>query len=345
MQIHYFQRYHSKENVDTANTMLMLSRLYNYNADKFFSMLSSLILNETETPEITFDLQVAGGESVPDAIISQKSFKVIVETKLYNEFNEEQLIKHLDKFGNESIKVLLTLDPKPMNKKLIEKFALTLQNYNTTHASKIGTPIKHVNLTFEALLEAMEEIVDERDIEIVSVLEDFRQYCSDEHLIPEGYKYMRAIVAGTTYNDNMDLSLYYDKATRGYSQHGYIGLYADKRIKAIGKLSKIVEATFENGELSAKAILGEDPTATEFANIKDAIKRSAAYGYDYDLNNYPHNYFIVEKFYELDFRKASKYPIQKSKYFNLAEMLKDDKLDSIENIVKALDGKTWEDFE
>ena len=38
MQIHYFQRYHSKENVDTSNTMLMLSRLYNYNADKFFAM-------------------------------------------------------------------------------------------------------------------------------------------------------------------------------------------------------------------------------------------------------------------------------------------------------------------
>ena len=47
MQIHYFQRYHSKENVDTSNTMLMLSRLYNYNADKFFSMLNSLILGET----------------------------------------------------------------------------------------------------------------------------------------------------------------------------------------------------------------------------------------------------------------------------------------------------------
>lgn len=39
MQIHYFQRYHSKENVDTSNTMLMLSRLYimliNFFHDKF----------------------------------------------------------------------------------------------------------------------------------------------------------------------------------------------------------------------------------------------------------------------------------------------------------------------
>lgn len=46
MQIHYFQRYHSKENVDTSNTMLMLSRLYNYNADKFFAMLNALILEQ-----------------------------------------------------------------------------------------------------------------------------------------------------------------------------------------------------------------------------------------------------------------------------------------------------------
>ena len=71
MQIHYFQRYHSKENVDTSNTMLMLSRLYNYNADKFFAMLNALILEQDETPEITFDLQVVGDESVPDAIIRQ----------------------------------------------------------------------------------------------------------------------------------------------------------------------------------------------------------------------------------------------------------------------------------
>ena len=114
MQIHYFQRYHSKENVDTSNTMLMLSRLYNYNADKFFAMLNALILEQDETPEITFDLQVVGDESVPDAIISQKSFKIVVETKLHNQFQQSQLEKHLTQFGTEEIKVLLTLDPKPM---------------------------------------------------------------------------------------------------------------------------------------------------------------------------------------------------------------------------------------
>ncbi|MBQ4529583.1 MAG: hypothetical protein IJA36_03070 [Lachnospiraceae bacterium] len=41
MKIHYFQRYHEKENVVTANTMLLLSRLYAYSADKFFRFLKS----------------------------------------------------------------------------------------------------------------------------------------------------------------------------------------------------------------------------------------------------------------------------------------------------------------
>ena len=38
--------YHSKENVDTSNTMLMMSRLYNYNADKFFEMLNTRIIGQ-----------------------------------------------------------------------------------------------------------------------------------------------------------------------------------------------------------------------------------------------------------------------------------------------------------
>ncbi len=41
MKIYYFQSYHEKENVATANTMLLLSRLYAYSSDKFFRFLKS----------------------------------------------------------------------------------------------------------------------------------------------------------------------------------------------------------------------------------------------------------------------------------------------------------------
>ena len=138
MKVHYFQRYKQKENVDTSNTMLMLSRFYEYNPDKFFILLNNLILKEDETPELSFDLQqsINGNESIPDAIISQKSFKVVVETKLYNQFAENQLIKHLNQFNNEDIKVILTLDPKPMKNDLFKKFNEYLEIYNEKNYGK-----------------------------------------------------------------------------------------------------------------------------------------------------------------------------------------------------------------
>lgn len=57
MKIHYFQRYHEKENVATANTMLLLSRLYSYSSDKFFRFLKSEYFSDSFNPEIVFTLQ------------------------------------------------------------------------------------------------------------------------------------------------------------------------------------------------------------------------------------------------------------------------------------------------
>ena len=297
MQIHYFQRYHSKENVDTSNTMLMLSRLYNYNADKFFSMLNSLILGEDESPEITFDLQVVGDDSVPDAVISQKSF---------------------------------------------DELAVELRKYNSENATRLIHPIKHVNLTFEQLVDAMEDIVDDRDTEIIAVLDDFKKYCFDEKLIPDGYKWMRAIVAGTTFQDNMDLDLFYDQESRNFSEHGYIGLYKDKSIRAIGKLKKTIIAVENNGSMTYRAESGAEPTADEIERINEAIRRADHYGYN--LQTISHRYFIVEKFYPMDFRKSSKNPIQKSKFFNLADMFGYKTMPNTDVIANDLNGRTWEEF-
>lgn len=42
MHMHYFQKYHSKENDDPSNTMLIQSCLYNYNGDKGYYMDKTL---------------------------------------------------------------------------------------------------------------------------------------------------------------------------------------------------------------------------------------------------------------------------------------------------------------
>jgi len=71
MKIHYFQRYHEKENVATANTMLLLSRLYSYSPDKFFGLLKSEYFSDSFNPEIVFTLQEKSVDSIPDATITQ----------------------------------------------------------------------------------------------------------------------------------------------------------------------------------------------------------------------------------------------------------------------------------
>jgi hypothetical protein len=265
-----------------------------------------------------------------------------VETKLYNQFGKQQLINHLNQFGSEEIKVLLTIDPKPMKKSLYDEFAAELKKYNADNMERLIHPIKHVNLTFEQLVEAMEDIVDDRDTEIIAVLEDFKKYCFDEKLIPDGYKWMRAVVAGTTFQDNIDLNLFYDKERVKSSEHGYIGLYKDKSIRAIGKLKKTIIAEMVDGELKYRTENGDPATQDEIDRIKDAIQRASDYGYN--LRTVSHRYFIVDRFIPLDFRKSSKNPIQKSKFFNLGEMLQYKTMPDTETIAKDLDGRTWEEF-
>lgn len=137
MKIHYFQRYHSKENVDTANTMLLFSRLYSYSASIFFKFLKSYILPENAEPEMEYVLQEKCADCIPNATISQKSFKIAIETKLYGQFSAIQLENHLESFDNEEYKVLMTLDPKPMNAKVKKEHGLV------GHVQLASTPARY----------------------------------------------------------------------------------------------------------------------------------------------------------------------------------------------------------
>lgn len=67
-------------------------------------------------PGLAFNLQENAPKSRLDAVIVQQSFKVAVETKLSDWFHEDQIQNHLDVFGEEQYKVLMTLAPVHMAK-------------------------------------------------------------------------------------------------------------------------------------------------------------------------------------------------------------------------------------
>lgn len=301
--------------------------------------LSLILRHKPET--IGIELDEHGWANVDELIAGIAKTHTFTQ-EILEEIVQTDDMNHLKQFGAEDIKVLLTLDPKPMKRQLYDEMAVELKKYNNENREKLIYPIKHVNLTFEQLVEAMEDIIDDRDTEIISVLDDFKKYCFDEKLIPDSYKWMRAIVAGTTLQDNIDLNLFYDQETRKYSEHGYVGLYKDKSIRAIGKLKKTILAVEVDGDMVYKVENGDPVTKDEIARINEAICRAKDYGYN--LRTVCHRYFMVEKFYPIDFKKSSKNPIQKSKFFNLADMFGYKIMPDTKTIAADLDGRTWEEF-
>lgn len=336
MKIHYFQRYHDKENVATANTMLLLSRLYQYSTGKFFKFLKSEFFPDSFEPELTFTLQDKSIDSVPDATITQESFKIVVETKMFDWFDSNQLMRHLHSFKDERKKILLTLAPELMANEKKEAFEKQLKEYN---ASQIY-PVIHINTTFEILVNAIMDVIDERDYEMQDVVEDYLDYCYRDKLIPisDSWKFMRMQLANQTLNFNISNNIYYEDASRNFRAHDYLGLYSNKSVRAIGKINARILAIEIKGELKFETEYGT-LTQEHKDKIKLALEDGISHGYD--LKNRKHRYFFVEKFYETDFKKTTPRAPMGTRIFDLSQILETDTLPETEKIAKGLREKGW----
>lgn len=336
MKVHYFQRYHSKENVATANTMLLLSRLYAYSPSKFFQLLQSEYFTDSFIPEITFDLQKRSGNSVPDAIIAQDSFKIVVETKLTDWFHNDQLWNHLSAFGNEKQKILLTIASEPMNLNTKKELEEKIKEYN----QKLEFPIHHVNTTFQDLINHISDVLDDRDYELNDILNDYIDYCCNDKLIPntDSWKYLRMQLSNTTFEFNKEYNVYYDKADRGFRAHDYIGLYRQKMIQAIGKICTQIVAYEDESGIHYEVEKGE--LKEEYKEIiQKAMIESKSFGYD--LKSIRHRYFFVDQFYDTHFRKVSKGGAMGTKFFDLSELLGIDSPIETNKIAEELSKQVW----
>lgn len=336
MKIHYFQRYHTKENVATANTMLLLSRLYSYSSEKFFSFLKSEFFYDSFKPEISFTLQKRNRDSIPDATIVQEGFKIVVETKMNDWFYSEQLLKHLNSFSDEKYKVIITLAPELMEEKKKSIFEEQLRKYNSTQ----NYPVIHINTTFEKLVNAIQDVIDDRDYEFQEILDDYLDYCYTDRLITvsDSWKYMRMQLAGATINFNMDNNIYYDNAERGFRAHDYLGLYNKKSVRAIGKVCARITAVKTKDGIQYNAEFGEITEERKEKIIK-AIDDGKLHGYD--LSNSLHRYFFVEKFYKTDFKKITPKPPMGTRNFDLSQVLGLNEIPNTEKIAELLKEKTW----
>lgn len=338
MNIHYFQRYHTKENVDTANAMLFLSRLYSHSSVKFYKFLSRL-LPENASVELTVKLQTKSENSVPDALIRQESFRIAIETKRFDQFSFEQLKNHIGSFGKETYRVLLTLSPGEISDSVKKALDTYLDEINRIEEA----PIIHKHITFESLINDVREVIDERDYEMLDIWQDYSLYCYESGLIPDAWKRLKVRCAGDTLADNKKYNLYYDGAdtAQGIFGFDYIGLYNDKSVRVVGKIESIILATYENEHLKFEPQKKYKMTPAYEKRISDALESSKAI-YGNSLVVRPHYYFLVEKFYETDFKKSTKNPLFGQRVFDLMEWINGfTKETTAERIAEMLRQVTW----
>jgi hypothetical protein len=333
--IHYFQRYSQAENVATNNTLLLFSRLFHQTPEKFKAFFNDLVNYANLEAGVQFNQQSKGKRSIPDAYISQNSFKVVVETKMHKHFSVDQLKEHLDSFGQEQYQILLSLSPTIPDLSLQKKILKTVSKFNSSNKLKI----KYLPITFQEIVTKFKNCLDNSDFELTELINDYEAYCLHDQLITDEESKMRVVTCGWTLDDNFKYNIYYDPVDRGYSEHMYLGIYSGKSVKGIGKIENIVSADLRKNK-KLNIIDSINPVSVKIQKNITAIIQAAKVNYNWDISK-RHKFFCVEKFYETDFRKTTKYPIQRTKFFDLKEVLDVNILPTIDEIANKLRQKEW----
>jgi hypothetical protein len=334
-KLHYFQRYDSKENWVTNATLLLLSRLYHYDRLKFEVVLNTILVDSNLSINIgtNFSQQERGEISVVDGVIFQDSFKILIETKLYDNFSIDQLRRHLNAFsGDYSQKILLGLSKSKVNADIRNEIFKTLQDNKFKG-------IKFASTTYEDIYQIISDKLSDNDLEMNEILDDYISLCSENGLTNIAKRTMAVFTAGDSYIDNLKYRIYYDSVSRSHNYpFQYIGLYVNKTVAAIGKLEKIACCDFIDNKLVAT----NDDDLSRLTNIEyDRIKETIANTDYYDLKQ-GNKFFLVDKFYETNYIKTSFSSLRSKKYFWLDEIPGFQENMTAEQLANLLNGKTWE---
>ncbi len=205
---------------------------------------------------------------------------------------------------------------------------------NVTEIEEPGLKAK-----FKRDVEAIaEEVVDDRELRKEELIPKEIVEIEDTSL---KNRTMLAFTAGRSRIQNLQYGIYYDPAKRNHNwPFKYIGLYSDKTVFAVGKLSKIVYCDYENGKLiSTNGYDLNQLTQDEHNRIKLIIENTPYY----ELKEGHNKFFLVEDKFELTtYTKVTDYPIRQKKYFWLDEVKGFHEGMSAKQLAELLDKKEWE---
>lgn len=327
--ITYFQRYSTKENAVTNTTLHLFSQIYNHSPDRLKGFLSELFGNETIPLGLDFVQQTRSDASVPDGVIHQEPVHILIETKVTAGVDSDQLIRHCRSFN-----------PKIQGNFLI---LLTKETVPDTDVATVHDTAKEYaaifrKTTFEELCKALENVAREHETHLKSIVNDFVAYCAEMGLLIDRRRWLSIVPCGKTFDLNEKWQMYYQPTDRGYTPQDYLGIYTDKAVWLIGKITATYDNELdEHGTMHLKLFTGED--RTEFRDRIDGMIKETKEQVGWDLTSGT-RFFCVANFFETEFKKTSPGGIMGGRYWDITEQLKSASSDEI--LAQNLRKDTWD---
>lgn len=309
-KVSYFQRFSQRENHATNNTLLVLRYLYQSSPTKLERVLSGLLGEELQIG-LSFEQQVRKSVSVPDAVIEQKPFRIVIETKLGGELDHDQIRRHVismkaDPIGSHFRSVLIGLTRGAVTDAARAEL--------TDFAKEQG--VQFVAVTFEDVEVALRQACAEHEVGLLAIIEDYRSFLESENLIDDRGRWMVMFPCGTSYAENAVLKLYYEPPHRP-SRRGcrYLGIYRDKTVSLVGEMAAVLICSYDAGTIRVDQREFGRETPEMLARIKQAFEETTYY----DLRPYPLRLYLVEDWVPCHFPKVTPGGIMGARYIDLLE--------------------------
>lgn len=309
-KVSYFQRFSQRENHATNNTLLVLRYLYQSSPTKLERVLSGFLGDELQIG-LSFEQQVRKSASVPDAVIEQKPFRIVIETKLGGVLDHDQIRRHItsmkaDPIGSHFRSVLIGLTRGAVT----DSARTELTDFAKEHG------VQFVAVTFEDLEVALREPCAEHEVGLLAIIDDYRSFLESENLIDDRGRWMVMFPCGTSYAENARFKLYYEPPGRP-SRRGcrYLGIYRNKTVSLVGEMAAVLICSYDAGTVSVDEREFGRETPEMLVRIKEAFEETTYY----DLRPYPLRLYLVEDWAPCHFAKASPGGIMGPRYIDLLE--------------------------
>ncbi|AXJ00586.1 hypothetical protein CYPRO_1329 [Cyclonatronum proteinivorum] len=327
-KIHYFQRYSTLENTVTNNTLQLLARIYSYSP-----VLASKLLSDITDESVDIGLEITqqrqANKSVPDGTIMQRSFKIILESKVTAPADVHQLLRHAEGFGNEEQKILLLLTVQELGKSTMDEIANSIKNK--------AKDVIFRNVTYEKICNAVQDLFQPHENEMNDLVDDYVEYCNDTGLFDQSSYLMRIVPCGNSLDLNKKYGIYFQPADRGYTKHSYIGIYAQKTVQCLWEIDAVFDITYDGTTIEKTHVQGTVTDAYDDKIIEVIAEAKKMCGYDVQRG---YRFFCGKEAVPTNYVKVSSGGIQGARLTNLKNIV--GAFDTANELARKLSEKTWE---